>query len=598
MAELLRARDDNRALHALGGLVERHDHNVAAGLYDAVLDRIGEWTSAHERPVPPAFRLIIVNCLRGKARAVFRTRDSTVEQLEGAMDWMVYCRRRRRPAGRPGPARGLPAHLGPGRGPVRAAPAQAGTPAPGHGTQAEPAPGRQADPARQRTPGGWTSSANARTVPTSTAAGSTWPAWRSNWRRPASRDSAPPVSTRPGRSTPRSSPSARPATALATWKKSSPASTASPSSSTTGPRCCPPRAAAALRLAASGRRPRPRRHAAAPGGRGPGGRPQHRQVRRAGREDRPGAPGPAGRRDRSRIGPVRHPVRPVPHGTRHRHIASGGAPPADRSGRRTPSDRTGRRTPSDRTGRRTPSDRTGRTPPAPRSHPDRRSGTPPAHRQGQPHAVLLHAVFLHAVFLHTVLLPAVLPPPVPLPTVQNVPAGIEAWIGSEAMRTLVTAFDGDDKFLLDPSVPLTERVTRLHAFSARWEDRPDGQERNDGFELDMTAQVRTSSWPPPGHWDCTVARRRGTATTTTSSCSAASYAPASTGPPSPRNSSAAAPCTPRVAWRWRAPSLQELGEEPERGRVPARPEDRSPPSDGGVRGPRPGDPTRLRPAVP
>jgi len=103
-------------------------------------------------------------------------------------------------------------------------------------------------------------------------------------------------------------------------------------------------------------------------------------------------------------------------------------------------------------------------------------------------------------------------PPVPLPTLQNVTAGIEAWIGSEAMRTLVTAFDGDDKFLLDSSVPLTERVTRLHAFSARWEDRPEGQERNDGFELDMTSQVRDivlaatgalglHGCPPPRHRD-------------------------------------------------------------------------------------------------
>ncbi|MEU6279450.1 AAA family ATPase [Streptomyces sp. NPDC047028] len=67
---------------------------------------------------------------------------------------------------------------------------------------------------------------------------------------------------------------------------------------------------------------------------------------------------------------------------------------------------------------------------------------------------------------------------------------IEDWITSEAMRALVTAFDGDEKDLLGTAGDLQTRVQRLYAFSDRWDNRTQGQERNQSTELPMTAVQR------------------------------------------------------------------------------------------------------------
>ncbi|MFJ9631397.1 hypothetical protein ACIRU8_27150 [Streptomyces sp. NPDC101175] len=75
-------------------------------------------------------------------------------------------------------------------------------------------------------------------------------------------------------------------------------------------------------------------------------------------------------------------------------------------------------------------------------------------------------------------------------TGDNLLPTIEEWITSEAMRALVTAFDGDEKSLLGTAADLPARVQRLYAFSDRWDNRTQGQERNQSTELPMTAQQR------------------------------------------------------------------------------------------------------------
>ncbi|MEV7325261.1 hypothetical protein [Streptomyces sp. NPDC093970] len=95
-------------------------------------------------------------------------------------------------------------------------------------------------------------------------------------------------------------------------------------------------------------------------------------------------------------------------------------------------------------------------------------------------------------------------------TGDNLLPTIEDWITSEAMRALVTAFDGDEKSLLGTAADLHTRVQRLYAFSDRWDNRTQGQERNQSTELPMSAVQRDTvlaataalglhDCPPPQH---------------------------------------------------------------------------------------------------
>ncbi|MFJ4717382.1 hypothetical protein [Streptomyces sp. NPDC088785] len=104
-------------------------------------------------------------------------------------------------------------------------------------------------------------------------------------------------------------------------------------------------------------------------------------------------------------------------------------------------------------------------------------------------------------------------PPVPLAASGDaiLPA-VDGWIRSEAMHALVTAFDGDDKTLLDPGLALAERIEALYAFSERWQNRAAHQERNEAADLPLTAQqsevvpaaaaaLGLHDCPPPRHSD-------------------------------------------------------------------------------------------------
>jgi len=86
----------------------------------------------------------------------------------------------------------------------------------------------------------------------------------------------------------------------------------------------------------------------------------------------------------------------------------------------------------------------------------------------------------------------------------------KAWTNSAAMRALVTAFGGDQTFLLDGAGDLITRVERLYTFSERWEGRAFGQERNQSTHLSMTPEQRETALaatsalglqdgPPPQH---------------------------------------------------------------------------------------------------
>ncbi|MGW3942841.1 hypothetical protein [Streptomyces phaeochromogenes] len=65
---------------------------------------------------------------------------------------------------------------------------------------------------------------------------------------------------------------------------------------------------------------------------------------------------------------------------------------------------------------------------------------------------------------------------------------VDDWIRSQAMRGLVTAFDGDEKSLIDADGDLAERVDALYAFSERWQNRAADQERNEAADLPLTPQ--------------------------------------------------------------------------------------------------------------
>jgi len=92
MAEILVDRADPRALHALGGLVERQNEEVALRIYASTLGLIGDWDREAGRSLPAGIRLITVNCLRGKARTVLRDVAHTLDQLNEAVSWMLRCR--------------------------------------------------------------------------------------------------------------------------------------------------------------------------------------------------------------------------------------------------------------------------------------------------------------------------------------------------------------------------------------------------------------------------------------------------------------------------------------------------------------------------
>ncbi|MFF0161878.1 hypothetical protein ACFYRY_30710 [Streptomyces sp. NPDC005263] len=498
MAELLRARDDTRALHALGGLVERHDHTMAAGLYDAVLDRTGEWTSAHERPVSPAFRLIIVNCLRGKARAVFRTRDSTVEQLEEAMDWMVYCRRLC--ADPPDVPALREAFL------LTSARAEAlyGLLLRRRALQHRDTGRRRSllqeakrillASARQRldiigertdSPDVDRSRFNLAGLEIELAKASE-PHQRSACLDEAWKVYTEVLAIREARYRTRHLEEVVTCIngfAIVLYYRATllPASTQQRSDWL---RQAADHAHDAMRLRqeVEGRTDGPNTVKSAA---------LVAKIALARLDLRAAATGRASDRSDTLFGQYRTerdtgtllPAAPHPRTEADAEAeADAQAEAATRPLSHAASPPVPEATPQ----------------PLPEAAPhlltDKANPMPSSSKPSTPSSPL----------------PSF--PPVPLPTVQNVSAGIEAWIGSEAMRTLVTAFDGDDKFLLDPSVPLTERVTRLHAFSARWEDRPEGQERNDGFELDMTAQARDivlaatgalglHGCPPPRHRD-------------------------------------------------------------------------------------------------
>ncbi|MEU1924613.1 ATP-binding protein [Streptomyces albogriseolus] len=108
--------------------------------------------------------------------------------------------------------------------------------------------------------------------------------------------------------------------------------------------------------------------------------------------------------------------------------------------------------------------------------------------------------------------------PLNFPTVPLAASGdailpaVDDWIRSEAMRALVTAFDGDEKSLIDSDVDLAERVEMLYAFSERWQNRAANQERNEAADLPLTPQqtevvlaataaLGLHDCPPPRHTD-------------------------------------------------------------------------------------------------
>jgi hypothetical protein len=89
---------------------------------------------------------------------------------------------------------------------------------------------------------------------------------------------------------------------------------------------------------------------------------------------------------------------------------------------------------------------------------------------------------------------------------------VDNWIRSQAMRALVTAFDGDEKSVIDADGTLAERVETLYAFSERWQNRAAGQERNEAADLPLTPQqtevvlaataaLGLNDCPPPRHTD-------------------------------------------------------------------------------------------------
>ena len=92
MQKALITHQDPRGLHALAGLVERQNEMMATRLYAAAEDLIGPWREREIRTLPAGTRLVIVNSLRGKARMLFRDPSSTPEQLEEAVSWMLECR--------------------------------------------------------------------------------------------------------------------------------------------------------------------------------------------------------------------------------------------------------------------------------------------------------------------------------------------------------------------------------------------------------------------------------------------------------------------------------------------------------------------------